>query len=118
MDAACCLSAAVPLVTLNQKDYLDFRHEHGAAAAHLVIDYTRGPGQVPTPSTSGDQHQAYSQNRSDRQHHVVDVVIELGDERFGAPGRQFAAGTADALRSYPSAGGRSGLHALVQQRRR
>ncbi len=49
---------------------------------------------------------------------VVDVVIELGDERFGAPGRQFAAGTADALRSYPSAGGCDGLHALVQQRRR
>ncbi len=28
-NAACCLSAAVPLATLNPKDYLDFRHEHG-----------------------------------------------------------------------------------------
>ncbi len=28
-NAACCLSAGVPLATLNVKDYLDFRDEHG-----------------------------------------------------------------------------------------
>lgn len=28
-NAACCLSAAVPLATLNAKHYLDFEQEHG-----------------------------------------------------------------------------------------
>lgn len=28
-NAACCLTSTVPLATLNPKDYLDFRAEHG-----------------------------------------------------------------------------------------
>lgn len=46
------------------------------------------------------------------------MVVEFGDEGLGAPGRKFAAGTADAQRGYPATGSSSGVHGVVQQRRR